>query len=149
MRSLAAGSRLQRATVWLVVALLALVALMPSDRVTVCLCPVDGMELALGRSAETGCHGVDGHAVPGNPAAAQLQPAGEPLLPCSHVALERAPCVLAAAVGAGPYEAAALPVGEDPRARERAGSHRRSQVAPPDPPPTALPSLRRCTVFLV
>jgi len=148
MRSSEPGSRLQRATLWLVIALLALVALMPADRVLVCLCPVDGMELALGRGAQTACHGVeDGADVA--PGATELLPAPPPEGLCAHLEIERAPWTPASTSGA-----------EVPVAQGGAAAEPRLRpvpplgiaalvIAPPDPPPTALPRLRRCTVFLV
>jgi len=148
MRPFEAGSRLQRATMWLVIALLAMVALLPADRVLVCLCPVDGMELALGRTAHTACHGVDG-LLAGAPQGAVVTPTEDPLPACAHVELERAPWAPTAAVACEP-PASLREVATEPCAVEPFPGARFARVAlPPDPPPTALPLLRRCTVFLV
>ncbi len=133
---------------WLVVCLLALLALLPSDRVQLCICPVDGMELALGRTAHTACHEVEGPLAGALRETAHLPPqAPEP--ECEHLVLDRSPCgpmVGFVAVGVDQATLAAVEwSGAVPCARRCAtGVHE-----PPDPPPTVLHRLRRCTVFLV
>lgn len=148
MRPFESGSRLQRATLWLVIALLALVALMPADRVLVCMCPADGMELALGRGAHTACHGV-ASGLAGARGGAEVLPALPPEPPCAHLEIERIPCPHAS--NSAPEVAAVLvdPAAELRRVPALPSGNAILAVSPPDPPPTALPRLRRCTVFLV
>lgn len=139
---------MQRATLWLVIALLALVALLPADRVLVCLCSVDGVELALGRTAHTACHGTDGLLTVA-PRGTACTPVDLPQPACAHVEFERAPWAPSAAVACEP-PAVHCALAPEPREVDPCPCLRAAGVvAPPDPPPTALPLLRRCTVFLV